>query len=46
MNQRKYEIMEQYIKGEITVHDMIEHIVKLEEQVKDLNEIAWGTKED
>lgn len=45
MNQRKYEIMEQYLKGDITAHDLIERVVELEEQIKDLNEIVWGDKE-
>lgn len=46
MNLRKYEIMERYLKSEITIHDMTEHIVELEEKVKDLTEIAWGNEED
>lgn len=44
MVKRKYELMEQYLKGEITVHNMIEHIIELEEKVKDLTEIAWDDK--
>lgn len=31
MNERKYELMEQHLKGELTVMDLIERIVELEE---------------
>ena len=41
MNERKYELMAEYLKGEITVHDMIERIVEFEEKVEELSEIAW-----
>jgi hypothetical protein len=46
MNERKYELMEKYLKGDYTVNDLIECIVELEEKVF-LNKVkdAYSIKE-
>ena len=46
MNERKYELMEAHLKGELTVSDLIDHIVELE-QKSQLHEIkdAYNVKE-
>jgi hypothetical protein len=46
MNKRKYEIMEAHLKGELTVSDLIDRIVELEEvsQLHDIKD-AYSVKE-